>query len=98
MDVMRTLVGVHRLEIEHVPDDAILIGNAVAAMHVAGDARDVERLTAIVALYERDRFRRIFPLFHQTAKPERARKTDRDLGLHVAELFLVKLLDATRPA
>src|SRR5437868_15384222 len=98
MDVMRTFVGIHRLEVEHVPDDAILVGNAVAAMHVPRDARYVERLAAIVALHERDCLRRGFPLFHQTAKPERAGKTECDLGLHVRELFLDKLVCSERPA
>ena len=33
-------------------DDMEFVGDAVAAMHVAGDAGDIERLAAIVALQQ----------------------------------------------
>jgi ribosomal protein L18E len=42
MHIMRPLVGVHRLEVDHVPDDVVLVVDAVAAVHVARHARDVE--------------------------------------------------------
>jgi imidazoleglycerol phosphate dehydratase HisB len=44
------LISVDRLEVHHVTDHVILVGDAIAAMHVAGDARDVERFAAIVPL------------------------------------------------
>ena len=55
VDVVRALVGVDRLEVGGVAHDLELGADAVAPMHVAGDARDVERLAAIVALDQADR-------------------------------------------
>ncbi len=46
MHVVRALVGVHHLEVDHVARDAELIRDAIAAQHVAGGAGDVERLAA----------------------------------------------------
>src|SRR6266849_6270063 len=54
VDVMRALVSVDRLEVHDVANHVELVGDAVAAMHVARDAGDVERLAAIVALQQRD--------------------------------------------
>src|SRR6476620_5387531 len=65
MHVMRPLVGVHRLEVLRVTHHVILDVDAVAAQHVAGRARNVERLAAIVALDNRDGFRREFILVEQ---------------------------------
>src|SRR6266851_6368721 len=50
VDVVGAFIGVDRLEVHHVTDHVVLVGDAVAAMHVAGGAGDVERLAAIVAL------------------------------------------------
>src|ERR1700720_4653614 len=50
MDVVSALIGVDCLEVHHVADHVVLVGDAVAAMHVAGSAGDVERLATIVAL------------------------------------------------
>ena len=58
VDVVRAFIGVDGFQIQHVPDDVVFIGHAIAAMHVARDAGDVERLAAIVALHKRDHFRR----------------------------------------
>src|SRR5229473_2928419 len=55
VDVVRALVGVDGLEVAQHAHHVEFVGDAVAAVHVARDARDVERLAAIVALHERDR-------------------------------------------
>ena len=44
VDVVGALVGVDRLEVHDVADDVVLVGDAVAAVHVARHPRDVERL------------------------------------------------------
>src|SRR3712207_7520847 len=44
VDVVRALVGIDRLEVRHDPHDMEFIGDAVAAMHVASDARNIEGL------------------------------------------------------
>jgi hypothetical protein len=46
VDVARAFVGVHSLEIGEHPHHVELVGNAVAAVHVAGKARDLQRLAA----------------------------------------------------
>ena len=74
------------------------VGDAVAAMHVARDARDVERLAAIVALHQRDRRRRRLARLEHAAEPQRAVQAERDLGLHVGKLLLDQLIGGERPA
>ena len=44
MDVVGSLVGIHDLEIHHVAHDAKLVGDSVAAEHVARQPGDFERL------------------------------------------------------
>jgi hypothetical protein len=97
VDVVRALVGVDRLEVHHVADDVVLVGDAVAAVHVAGDARDVERLAAVVALDQRDHLGAL-ALVDQAADAQRALQAERDLGLHVGELLLDELVGGERPA
>src|SRR5208337_1866037 len=62
--VMRALVGVDRLQIRQVAHDLILDLDAVAAVHVAGKARDLEGVAAIVALHHRDHLGRRAALVH----------------------------------
>src|SRR5437667_6409039 len=75
-----------------------LVGDAVAAMHVARRARDLERLATIVALEQRYRGRRSAALLQQPAEPQRRVQPKRDLGLHVGELLLHELIGRERPA
>src|SRR3546814_13376409 len=74
------------------------VRDAVAAVHVAGGAGDVERLAAIVALDQRDRLGGGDVLVEHTADPHRRLEAARDLGLHVGELLLAELLRRHRPA
>jgi hypothetical protein len=53
MDFVGAFVGVHSLEVRGVAHDIVLDLNTIAAVHVTGDARDVERLAAIVAFDQR---------------------------------------------
>ena len=53
-----TFVRVDGLEVHAVPDDVVLVADAVSAQHVAALAGDLERLAARVALDERDHLRR----------------------------------------
>src|SRR3546814_4918321 len=53
MDVVGAFIGVDRLKILGVPHHIVLGRDTVTAQHVPGDARDVQRLAAVVALYER---------------------------------------------
>src|SRR3546814_21047641 len=72
--------------------------DAVAAVHVAGGAGDVERLAAIVALDQRDRLGGGDVLVEHPADPQRRLEAERDLGLHVGELLLDELRRRQRPA
>src|SRR3546814_8482238 len=54
VDVVRAFIGIHRFEVHRMADDVIFGGDAVAAVHIARDARDIERLAAIVALEQAD--------------------------------------------
>src|SRR5271166_6865450 len=98
VDVVRAFVGVDRLQIGEVAHDAVFDLDAVAAMHVARRARDLQRLAAIVALHHRDHFRRRLAFVHQPPEAQSALKPEGDLGLHVGELLLKELGRGERPA
>src|SRR5689334_176215 len=61
VDVVGAFIGVDRFQVHHVADHVVLVGDAVAAVHVAGGAGNVERLAAIVALQDRDHLGRVAP-------------------------------------
>src|SRR5271166_903071 len=98
VNVVRALVGVHGLEVREVAHDLVFDLDAVAAVHVARGSRDVERLSAVVALDHRDHFRRRPAFVHEPPDPERGLEPERDLGLHVGELLLEELGRRERPA
>src|SRR5204862_1614884 len=85
MDVVRALVGVDRFQIHHMADHMEFVMDAVAAMHVAGEAGDIERLAAIVALQHRDRLGRAASLVLEAAEPNAGNEPERNLGLYVDE-------------
>src|SRR5215204_4580461 len=91
VNVVGALVGVHGLEVLRHAHDVVLLLDAVAAVHVAGLAGDVERLAAVVALDQRDRLGRELALVEEAPGPERGVQAERDLGLHVGELLLHEL-------
>src|SRR5579872_3071288 len=50
VNIVRALVGLHRLQIGHVAEDGVLIGNAVGAQDVAGHAGALQRHPHIISL------------------------------------------------
>ena len=62
MHIMRALIGIHRLKVLSVAHDMIFRHDPVAAVHVARSPRDIERLAAIVALYQRNHLGRAAPI------------------------------------
>src|SRR5664280_3716800 len=50
MNVVRAFIGFHRLQVRHVAEDGILIGNSIRAQNVAPHARTLQRHPDIVAL------------------------------------------------
>src|SRR4051812_37214473 len=98
MDVVRALIRVHRLKVLSMTHDMVADLDAVAAMHVARLACNVQRLPAIVALDEGDHLRCHAPFVEQAADPQRSLQSKRDLRLHVGELLLIELGSGQRLA
>ena len=98
MHVMRALVGVDGFQVRCVTHHVILDLDAVAAVHVASHPRDIESLAAIVALDDGDHLRSHPPLVEQSSHAQCALQSQRNLSLHVSELFLHELCGGERPA
>src|SRR5258707_15702894 len=96
VDVVRAFVGIDDLEVDEVADDAELVGDAVAAEHVARHARDVERLAAGISLHDRGDFHRSGAVVLHAAQAQAALQAEGDLGLHVGELLLHELVGGER--
>ena len=54
MDVVRALVGVDGLQVHHVANDRVLVGDAVGAEDLPAGARRLQRLPDVVALRHGD--------------------------------------------
>src|SRR5262249_45221783 len=98
MNVVRTLVRVHHFEVDEVTRDAEIIADTVTAHHVTRSARNVERLTAAVALHDRGDFGGRRALVLQAPEPQAALQSERDLGPHISEFFLDELVGSQRTA
>src|SRR5688572_29061660 len=66
--------------------------DAVAPVHIARDPRDIERLAAIVALYQADRLGDKLAVLEAPPDAERGLQPKTDLGRHVGELQLDQLI------
>ena len=98
VDVVRAFVRIDGLEVQQVPDHVELVDDAVAAVHVARHPRDLERLAAGIALHDRRDLRRRLAFVLHPAEAQAALQPERDLGLHVGELFLDELVRGERAA
>ena len=74
----------------------IFTGNAIAAMHVARLTRHIERFADIIAFDDRHHFRRKAAFIHQPPDAQAGLITQRNLGLHIGQLFLIKLIGRQR--
>ena len=74
-----------------MPDDVVLVRDAVAAEHVPAVPRDVERLAAVVALQHRDHLRRVRALVLEPPELQARLQAQRDLGQRVGHLLLYEL-------
>src|SRR5262245_907506 len=52
VDIVRTLVGVHRLQIREHPHHVVFLGNSIAAVHVTGEPRDIKRLATVITFHQ----------------------------------------------
>ena len=91
MNVMGAFIGVDRFKVHGVAQYVILFRNAVAAVNIAGDPGDLQRLAAIVALHHGNCFRHEGAAVQQSAQLQRALNAERNIGLHIGELFLHQL-------
>ncbi|NRP42844.1 hypothetical protein XMM3392_003255 [Aliiroseovarius sp. xm-m-339-2] len=91
MHVMGAFIGVHRLKVHHVTDHVEVLADAVAAMHVTGQTRDIQRLAAIVALDQRHHLGRGFGFVHQATDAQSGLQAQGDLGLHIGQFQLEQL-------
>jgi len=98
MDVVCAFVRVDGLEVHDVPDDVVLVADAVAAQHVAALAGDVQRLAARVALQQGDHLGRGFPLILEASDLQAAHEAQGDLGEGVGHLLLDQLVGCQGPA
>ena len=74
-----------------MPDDVVLVGDAVAAEHVPALPRDVERLAAVVALQQRNHLGRVVALVLEPTQLQARLKAEGDLGQRVGHLLLDEL-------
>ena len=74
-----------------MPDDVVLVGDAVAAEHVPALPRDVERLAAVVALQQRNHLGRVVALVLEPTQLQARLQPERDLGERVGHLLLDEL-------
>src|SRR4030095_10167269 len=86
MDVMRALIGVDGFEVGGVTHHVELSGYAIAAVHVSGDAGDVERLAAIVTLDQADCLGDQLACLEAATDAQHCLQAERDLRYHIGEL------------
>ena len=77
VDVVRALIGVDRLEVGGVAHHLEFGADAVAAVHVARDPGDIERLADIVALDQADRLGDQLALVEPAADAQRRLQAER---------------------
>ena len=98
VDIVGALIGVNCFEVHHVADHVVLVGDAVAAVHVVGGAGDVEHLAAIVALQQRDHLGCGLALVLEAAATQAGVEAKHGLGLHIDKLLLDQLVGGERAA
>jgi hypothetical protein len=96
--IVGAFVGVHGLKVRRDPHHVKFVRDAVAAMHVSGCARDVERLPAAVALDQRDRLGSEVAAVEKASRTQARLEAYSDLGLHVRQFLLYQLIGGERPS
>jgi len=98
MYVIGSLIGIHGLQIDGVPQDMILLSDPVPAHHLPGIPRDLNRLHAIVPLQHRDHLHRQLPPLLQTRHLQHRLLPQSDVGVHLRQLRLHQLERSQRHA
>jgi len=61
VDVVGPLVRVHCLQVHYVPDNVIFIGYSVSSKHIPALSSNIQSLSTIVSLQQRNHFWNHFP-------------------------------------
>ena len=93
---MRALVGLDRLEIRHVAEDRVFVGDAVCAEDVAGQAGAFEGHPDVVALGHGDVLEAGFVLVFEAADLQHEQLRLGDLVDHPRQFFLNQLMRRDR--
>ena len=92
VDVVRALVGVHRLQVDHVAEDRVVAGNPIRAQDVARLARTLQRHPDVVLLQQRDVCKRRLAFLLQPAHLQRQQLPLGDFRQHPHQLLLHQLM------
>ena len=92
MNVVCSFVGVHALEIVHVPHDAVIVHDAVGAENVTGLARRFQRNGHVVHLQHGNMRRVNRSVVLQPANVQRQQLPLHDLRDHPRQFFLHQLV------
>ena len=92
VNVVRALVGVHGLQVAHVPEDVVLVRYAVPPEHVPRGPRDLERPPAAVPLDQRHHARMGIPGLHEPSHLQASQPAEGYVRYHVGELLLHELV------
>ena len=96
MHIMRALISVDRFKVNGVAHDVIFTGNAVAAMHIARLAGNIQSLADIIAFDDGHHFGRKAAFIHQPPDAQAGLIAQRNFGLHIGEFFLIQLIGGQR--
>ena len=96
VNIMCALVGVHCLQIHHMPDHMILVADAVAPQHVPALTCNGQSLSAVVPLQQGDHLGHHLSLFLQTTKLEARMQAKGDLSDCIRQLLLDQLVGCQR--
>src|SRR2546428_7339611 len=91
VDLVRSLVGVHRLEVVHVPDHRVLERDPVGSQDRPGLAADLQRLAHVVELAEAHLLRAEPAFVLHAAEMQRQQLALPELHQHVGQLALGEL-------
>jgi hypothetical protein len=83
VDILSSFVGIYSHQIHHMPNDAMLIDNAIGSEHVACRQSDFQRPPDAAAFYKADRFVRALTFIQQPRDSQTSQRHQRDLRFDV---------------
>ena len=92
---MCAFIGVDRLQINGMAHDMIFLRDAIAAMHIARGAGNIQRLADIIALSRSTPFRGQTAPHPSTGRPASWPDSQAQFPLHIGQFFLVNWFAAS---